>query len=81
MASEVKIASSGVIVTTSPATGEVLAELASASIDEVQAAVRRARDAQRCWKHTSVNHRVAVLRRFQQLLREQRDSVARLDLP
>ncbi len=77
MASEAKIAS-GVIVSTNPATGEVLAELTSTTADEVQDAVRRAKAAQRRWENTSVSQRVAVLRKFQKLLREQRDSVASL---
>jgi acyl-CoA reductase-like NAD-dependent aldehyde dehydrogenase len=77
MASEAKIAG-GVIVSTNPATGEVLGELTSTTADEVQDAVRRAKAAQRRWKNTSVSQRVAVLRKFQKLLREQRDSVASL---
>jgi acyl-CoA reductase-like NAD-dependent aldehyde dehydrogenase len=77
MASEAKIAS-GVIVSTNPATGEVLGELTSTTADEVQDAVRRAKAAQRRWENTSVSQRVAVLRKFQKLLREQRDSVASL---
>ena len=39
---------------------------------------RRGQNAQPRWQSTSVSQRVAVLRRFQQLLREQRDSVASL---
>ena len=46
--------------------------------DEVQDAVRRAKAAQRRGENTSVSQRVAVLRKFQKLLREQRDSVASL---
>lgn len=78
MASEAKIASSGVIVTTNPATGEVLAELASATASDVQDSVLRAKAAQLQWQATSVGERIAVLRRFQQLLNEQRDSVTTL---
>ena len=66
------------IVTTNPATGEVLAELASASPGEVQAAVLRAKQAQPAWEATPVRERVAVLRRFQELLSEQRDQVGDL---
>ncbi len=78
MASEAKIVGGSGIVTTNPATGEVLGELASTSVDDVQAAVGRAQAAQRRWESTSVSQRVAVLRNFQQLLREQCDSVAAL---
>jgi acyl-CoA reductase-like NAD-dependent aldehyde dehydrogenase len=78
MASEATTVSRGVIATSNPATGEVLAELVSAGAEEVQAAVLRAKAAQRSWQNASVSHRVAVLRGFQRLLREQRDSVASL---
>ncbi len=78
MATDSKIVSSGVIVSTNPATGEVLGELASASAGDVQSAVLRAKTAQTQWQATTVGDRIAVLRRFQQLLREQRDSVASL---
>jgi succinate-semialdehyde dehydrogenase/glutarate-semialdehyde dehydrogenase len=78
MASEARIATSGVIVTTNPATGEVLAELASASAGDVHAAVLRAKAAQPQWQATAVSDRIAGLRRFQQRLNEQRDSVASL---
>ena len=67
MASEVKIASSGVIVSTNPATGEVLAELASASADVVHSTVLHAKMAQSQWQAISVSERIAVLKRFQQL--------------
>ena len=66
------------IVSTNPATGEVLAELACASPSDVQSAVLRAKQAQPAWEATPVRERVAVLRRFQQLLSEQRDQVADL---
>ena len=60
--------SSDTIVSTKPATGEVLAELACATPEEVQAAVARARRAQPKWQATPVTKRIAVLRRFQDLL-------------
>ncbi|MGC2109144.1 MAG: aldehyde dehydrogenase family protein [Candidatus Korobacteraceae bacterium] len=78
MASEAKAVESGTIVSSNPATGEVLAELACATAGDVQAAVSRAQSAQLRWQATPVNERIAVLRRFQQLLSEQRDSVANL---
>ncbi len=66
------------IVTTNPATGEMLAELACASASDVQAAVLRARQAQLGWETTPVTERIAVLRQFQQLLSKQREDVASL---
>jgi acyl-CoA reductase-like NAD-dependent aldehyde dehydrogenase len=66
------------IVSTNPATGEVLGELPCASPEEVHAAVARAKSAQLLWQATVARDRVAVLRRFQQLLGERRDEVATL---
>ncbi len=78
MATEAKIVGSGTVVSTNPATGEVLAELSCATPDEVRNAVARAKAAQPQWQATPVRERIAVLRRFQQLLNEQRDAVASL---
>ena len=79
MTAETKFAvGTSTIVSTNPATGEVLAELACASPDEVQSAVLRAKQAQPEWQATPVRQRVALLRRFQRLLSEQRDEVADL---
>jgi len=69
---------SATIVSTNPATGGVLEELACTTPEEVHAAVARARAAQPQWQAISVGQRTAVLRRFQQLLNEGRDDVARL---
>jgi len=66
------------IVTTNPATGEVLAELACAGASDVQNAVLRAKQAQQQWERAPVSERIATLRRFQSLLSEQRDGVAAL---
>ncbi len=77
MASEAKTMAS-VLVSTNPATGEVLGELNCASAEDVHAAVLRAKTAQPAWQAASVSERIAVLRRFQQLLAEQRDEVAAL---
>jgi len=78
MVMEAKSVDAASITTYNPATGEALAELACAGRDDVRRAVQRAKDAQPRWHATPVAQRVAVLRRFQQLLREQRDDVARL---
>ena len=81
MATEAKVASNTTLVTTNPATGEVLAELACATPDEVLAAVLRAKAAQPQWQATSVHERIAVLRRFQDLLNERRNDRRAVDLP
>jgi succinate-semialdehyde dehydrogenase/glutarate-semialdehyde dehydrogenase len=78
MATEAKSVGTSTIVSTNPATEEVLAELACASPSDVLNAVLRARQAQPAWEATPVRERIAVLRRFQQLLSEQRDQVAEL---
>src|SRR5262252_5266875 len=78
MATEIKSVGNSTIVSTNPATGEVLGELASAGPSDVRNAVLRAKRAQPAWEATPVRDRIAVLRRFQQLLSEQRDQVADL---
>jgi acyl-CoA reductase-like NAD-dependent aldehyde dehydrogenase len=78
MASEAKAAGHASIVSTNPATGEILGELPCAQPDDVHAAVLRAKRAQPEWQATPVSERVRVLRKFQRLLTEQRDAVAGL---
>jgi acyl-CoA reductase-like NAD-dependent aldehyde dehydrogenase len=78
MATEAKVVGSSTIVSTNPSTGEVLAELTCATPDQVRAAVARAKQAQPAWEATPVQARIAVLRRFQRLLNDQRDQVADL---
>jgi acyl-CoA reductase-like NAD-dependent aldehyde dehydrogenase len=79
MPAETKVAvGNSTIVSTNPATGEVLAELACVTPNDVHAAVLRAKQAQPAWETTPVQERVALLRRFQRLLSEQRDQVADL---
>jgi acyl-CoA reductase-like NAD-dependent aldehyde dehydrogenase len=78
MASEANAVGNATIVSSNPATGEVLAELGCATPEDVHNAVLRAKAAQAQWQGTPVSERVKVLRRFQQLLSEQRDVVARL---
>ena len=78
MATSATVVGNSTIVTTNPATGEVLAELACAGASDVQNAVLRAKQAQPAWEATPVSERIAVLRRFQQLLSERRDEVASL---
>jgi succinate-semialdehyde dehydrogenase/glutarate-semialdehyde dehydrogenase len=66
------------VVSTNPATGEVLAELACATAEQVQAAVLRARRAQPAWQATPIAKRVEILRQFQTLLRDSATEVAQL---
>ena len=66
------------LVSTNPATGEVLAELPCATAEEVQAAVESARRAQPGWQATSVAKRIEVLRKFQAVLRDSTLEIAQL---
>jgi len=77
MATDLQIAARKV-VSLNPATGETLAELDCTSEQDVHAAVARARAAQPAWSDASVHKRIAILRRFQRLLHEQKSDVARL---
>lgn len=64
------------ITVRNPATQEVAGTVPSFSAEEVSAAVDRARAAQPRWAATPVRERLQILRRFQQLLCEQKDAVA-----
>ncbi len=66
------------VVTTNPATGEVLAELPCAGAEEVRAAVARARKAQGKWQSTPLSQRIEFLRKFQETLREHAHELAQL---
>lgn len=66
------------LITTNPATGEKLGELACATPEDVHEAVRRAREAQPKWAALPVRKRVEVLKRFQKLLRDRSDELAQL---
>jgi acyl-CoA reductase-like NAD-dependent aldehyde dehydrogenase len=66
------------IISSNPATGETLAELACATPEEVHEAVRRARQAQPAWRALPVKDRVAVLKRFQRNLADRRMEIAEL---
>ena len=76
MPTDVQIAVSR-IASTNPATGEVLGELDCAGPTEVHAAVARARAMQPEWSAWGVRNRVKVLQRFQQILLDRKDNVAR----
>jgi succinate-semialdehyde dehydrogenase/glutarate-semialdehyde dehydrogenase len=66
------------ITSVNPATGELLAEFVCATEAEVRAVVERARGAQPAWAQVDVRERVAVVRRFQQLLQERKAEVGQL---
>jgi acyl-CoA reductase-like NAD-dependent aldehyde dehydrogenase len=59
-----------------PATGETIGTLPIFGAAEINAAVQRAAAAQKRWAAASVRERLKVLRRFGQLLCEQKESVA-----
>jgi len=77
MASDVQAASRNVI-SSNPATGEVLREFDCATEAEVRAAVARARVAQLAWNDLGVQRRVAILREFLRLLHGRKSEVAAL---
>jgi succinate-semialdehyde dehydrogenase/glutarate-semialdehyde dehydrogenase len=78
MSADTHAALERMVVSTNPATGEVLAELPCASAEEVRSAVQRARGAQPAWQSTPLRKRIAILRRFQSLLRDKATEVAQL---
>ncbi len=59
-----------------PATGESVGDIRCFSEEEIRAAVGRARVAQQRWAQSSVRARLQIVRNFQRLLCEQKDSVA-----
>ena len=66
------------VASVNPATGEILRELECASDAAVQTAVARARAAQPAWQALDTNVRIALLRRFQRQLQEDKSAVATL---
>jgi succinate-semialdehyde dehydrogenase / glutarate-semialdehyde dehydrogenase len=66
------------LVTYNPATGEQLAEYATFSDADVDAALTGAADAQRDWAARPLADRAPVLRRVAAILREERDDLALL---
>jgi len=59
-----------------PATGEVVWEGSASSAEEVAGAARAARDAFESWADISVDERIALLRRYQQVVTSRRDDIA-----
>jgi acyl-CoA reductase-like NAD-dependent aldehyde dehydrogenase len=66
------------IASTNPATGEVLRNFECASDKDVRAAVGRARAAQPGWNALPIRRRVEILKKFQNLLHEEKSDVSRL---
>src|SRR6266478_5869000 len=75
MATDLHIAARKV-ASVNPATGEVLREFECASEGDVRAAVARAHAAQAAWNDLGVRQRVAVLRKFQRELHEEKSEIA-----
>ena len=66
------------LISRNPATGEVLAEFACASNEDVRRAVERSGAAQPAWAGLGVRQRCAIIGRFQRRLYERKSEVARL---
>jgi acyl-CoA reductase-like NAD-dependent aldehyde dehydrogenase len=60
-----------------PSSGKILCEFECASAAEVQHAVTRAREAQAAWQQTLVRQRLSVIKKFQRLLNEHKQQIAR----
>jgi len=61
-----------------PATGEVQATVALASVEEIRAAVENAKSAQPAWAATNPQRRARVFMKFVQLLNENMDELAEM---
>jgi len=66
------------LISYNPADGSVVGELAMASADDVRLAVTRAKSAQPAWNAHGIRGRLEVIRRFQQILTDQKQQVAAL---
>ena len=64
------------IAVRNPANDAAIGEVPCCGAEEVAAAVKRAAGAQKRWAESPISKRLELLRRFQQLLCEQKDSVA-----
>ncbi|WP_369028822.1 aldehyde dehydrogenase family protein, partial [Nocardia farcinica] len=58
-----------------PATGRKFADLPQSSIADLDAAFDRARQAQRAWAARPIRERVAVLRRFHDIVLAEQDTI------
>src|SRR5579862_3400846 len=64
------------LVSMNPATGEVLREIDCAGESEIDAAVSRARMAQRAWADFGLRRRISIVREFQRKLYERKAEIA-----
>lgn len=67
-----------VLVSYNPADGSAIGELAIATVEDVRAAVARAKIAQPDWNARGIRARLEVVRRFQRILTERKQQVAEL---
>lgn len=74
-----EVDSAEVLQTLNPATGDVLAEVASGGAAEVEQAVRAAHDAAPGWAATSATERAAILHRLGDLITRDVPELARLE--
>ena len=77
MATDIQIAARKV-ASVNPATGETLREFGCTDEAEVCDAVAQARSAQPAWAELGIQHRIAVVKRFQHLLHERKSEIAQL---
>ncbi|HVZ46899.1 MAG TPA: NAD-dependent succinate-semialdehyde dehydrogenase [Ramlibacter sp.] len=61
-----------------PATGDTLGQLAMATQDDIEDALRSARETFASWSHTSAWDRDAILQRTRQLVQERRNAIAEI---
>jgi len=64
------------IPVTNPATQAVLCEVPAATAEEMESAIRSAREAFLAWRETPVSERARVMLRYQHLLKEHHDEIA-----
>ncbi len=64
------------IVSTNPATGEILGEFECVALSGVQAAIARARTAQAAWARTPVRERLGIVENFQRALHSRKREIA-----
>lgn len=65
-----------VIEVTNPATGEVIDAVPNSTLEDVDLAVKTAKDAQIEWAKTPIHERAKILMRFTQLVYEDRENLA-----
>lgn len=70
-------ASDGATITvTDPYTGELLATVPSATVEDVERAAEAAREGQRAWGRTRLHERIAVMERWLELLQQHKNEIA-----